>query len=306
MVEKFTTRKTPTVLFANCGHENTRRLEDCVSLGFISAGQGNKPFYFSNQIRNLIIGDILAVYRSKVGFVGIARVISKAVTIRQAYIRKRKVESSMFSPKANMFKNANNPAYAECLVEIDWLTEVHMSGAIGSGFCYGGVTPRYSIGELSESKYACLQKSFKVNFQELLNEKHSFIDEKNTINSVAETIIIDENEYMTFPEGREVFRLHKLKERNINLIKAVKTLHFNKDKKLCCQVCDFSFIESYGSIGEGFIEAHHIFPISQLTEQTEVKIKDIVIVCSNCHRMLHRKRPWLTLENLKSIWKQNE
>jgi len=56
-----------------------------------------------------------------------------------------------------------------------------------------------------------------------------------------------------------------------------------------------------GEIGLGFIEAHHVFPISQLTEETDTKIEDLALVCSNCHRMLHRKRLWLTIEKLKEI-----
>ena len=87
---KFISRQTPQVMFANCGHENTRLLQDCVRLSFISAGQGKaagvKAYYFSNQIRNLIIGDILAVYRNEVGYVGIARVISKPMPITNAYL----------------------------------------------------------------------------------------------------------------------------------------------------------------------------------------------------------------------------
>ena len=31
------------------------------------------------------------------------------------------------------------------------------------------------------------------------------------------------------------------------------------------------------------------------------KEKDIVLVCSNCHRMLHRHRPWLSAVELKSV-----
>jgi 5-methylcytosine-specific restriction protein A len=27
------------------------------------------------------------------------------------------------------------------------------------------------------------------------------------------------------------------------------------------------------------------------------------LVCSNCHRMIHRRRPWLTIEQLRSILK---
>lgn len=117
----------------------------------------------------------------------------------------------------------------------------------------------------------------------------------------AEPFIAEEDDELAFPEGKEIFRLHKSKERNRELIKAAKQKRLQIDEKLCCQVCGFSFADSYGELGEGFIEAHHLFPISQLTEETETKIDDLALVCSNCHRMLHRRRPWLTLDELKTI-----
>jgi len=123
-----------------------------------------------------------------------------------------------------------------------------------------------------------------------------------TIQTVElELPIAEEDEELAFPEGKEVFRLHKSKERNRELIRAAKQKRLLTDKNLCCQVCGFSFADKYGELGDGFIEAHHLFPISQLTEQTETKIDDLALVCSNCHRMLHRRRPWLTLDELKII-----
>jgi predicted HNH restriction endonuclease len=118
--------------------------------------------------------------------------------------------------------------------------------------------------------------------------------------------VAEEDDEISFPEGREIYRLHKSKERNKELIRLAKERHLKNDNKLCCQVCGFSFVDTYGEIGHGFIEAHHIFPISQLTEETATKIEDLALVCSNCHRMLHRRRPWLTIENLKAIRKTSE
>jgi len=110
--------------------------------------------------------------------------------------------------------------------------------------------------------------------------------------------IIDEQEENTFPEGKELYLLHRSKERNKHLIKLAKQRHLQKDDKLSCQVCSFSFVQHYGEIGHGFIEAHHIYPISELTEETITRVEDIALVCSNCHRMLHRQRPWITLDKL--------
>jgi predicted HNH restriction endonuclease len=44
----------------------------------------------------------------------------------------------------------------------------------------------------------------------------------------------------------------------------------------------------YGKLGRTFAEAHHRVPLSQLKGKVLTELKDLVTVCSNCHRMLHR------------------
>ena len=107
-----------------------------------------------------------------------------------------------------------------------------------------------------------------------------------------------------FVEGKKKLRQHIYRERHPKVIKLAKE-KFKKENegRLFCEVCNFDFVQIYGELGEDFIEGHHILPVSELEEGQETKIKDIVMVCSNCHRMLHRKRPWLTKEQLKKLLK---
>jgi 5-methylcytosine-specific restriction protein A len=59
-----------------------------------------------------------------------------------------------------------------------------------------------------------------------------------------------------------------------------------------CQVCGFEFDKHYGNIGLGYIEAHHLKPISELKD-TRIPmnpIKDFAVLCANCHRMIHRTK----------------
>ncbi|MCY8497740.1 HNH endonuclease [Bacillus atrophaeus] len=53
------------------------------------------------------------------------------------------------------------------------------------------------------------------------------------------------------------------------------------------------------------MEGHHIIPVSELEEDSKTKVEDIILVCANCHRMLQRKRPWLSKEQLKDILQSN-
>lgn len=70
-----------------------------------------------------------------------------------------------------------------------------------------------------------------------------------------------------------------------------------------CMVCDFDFEEVYGELGKDFIEVHHTKPLSSLDEEIIVDPeKDLVCLCSNCHRMVHRKKDKiLSVEELKEI-----
>ena len=68
-----------------------------------------------------------------------------------------------------------------------------------------------------------------------------------------------------------------------------------------CQVCGFDFLEHYGELGRNYIEVHHLRPLSTLDEQVEVDPEtDLVCLCANCHRMMHRSREHvMTVEELR-------
>lgn len=105
-----------------------------------------------------------------------------------------------------------------------------------------------------------------------------------------------------FPEGKLKERLHLSRERNRELVRQAKLLRQSQDGCLKCACCDFDFFACYGKVGKGFIEAHHTKPVSTLHENgEETKIEDLALVCSNCHRMLHRKRPWLEMDDLAKL-----
>ncbi len=67
-----------------------------------------------------------------------------------------------------------------------------------------------------------------------------------------------------------------------------------------CIVCSFDFESVYGSIGEKYIHIHHVIPLSEIKKEYEIDpIKDLVPVCPNCHAIIHRTSPALTVEQLK-------
>lgn len=70
---------------------------------------------------------------------------------------------------------------------------------------------------------------------------------------------------------------------------------------ICC-VCKFDFGEKFGSFGRGFIHVHHVVPLSAIGVQYEIDpINDLVPICPNCHAMIHRRSPPLSVEELSAL-----
>ena len=72
--------------------------------------------------------------------------------------------------------------------------------------------------------------------------------------------------------------------------------------------CGFDFETTYGEIGRNFIEVHHVKPLCSLNEEVIIDpMTDLVCLCSNCHRMIHRKRNGiLSLPELIELIRSNE
>jgi 5-methylcytosine-specific restriction protein A len=69
-----------------------------------------------------------------------------------------------------------------------------------------------------------------------------------------------------------------------------------------CLVCGFDFAERYGPLGEGFIHVHHLVPVSEIGPNYIINpASDLVPICPNCHSMIHRRNPPLTVEQLRDI-----
>ena len=68
-------------------------------------------------------------------------------------------------------------------------------------------------------------------------------------------------------------------------------------------MCRFDFEKSYGERGKGFIEVHHIKPLSSSNEEMIINPEtDLVPVCANCHRMIHRRKDHiLSIEEMNSL-----
>ena len=109
----------------------------------------------------------------------------------------------------------------------------------------------------------------------------------------------DDYENSSVKEGLVVYKLHKYRERDSNINRKKKEKYYKAHGKLDCEVCGFDFYKVYGQIGEGFIECHHKKPLAEIESEVTTSIDDLALVCSNCHRMLHRKMNVISIEDLK-------
>ena len=67
-----------------------------------------------------------------------------------------------------------------------------------------------------------------------------------------------------------------------------------------CMACGFNFEERYGPLGEKFLEVHHAVPLAEAGERWTSPETDLVVLCSNCHRMVHHQRGvCLSVDELK-------
>jgi hypothetical protein len=72
-----------------------------------------------------------------------------------------------------------------------------------------------------------------------------------------------------------------------------------------CRVCEMTFEQEFGDVGKGYINVHHISPLSTSGARDTHPVNDLCPVCPNCHAMLHRGesivgRPY-SIEELREL-----
>jgi predicted HNH restriction endonuclease len=100
-------------------------------------------------------------------------------------------------------------------------------------------------------------------------------------------------------EGAIALRNHLERERDPAIIKLKK----QSAETLICEVCGFSFEESYGTLAAGYCEVHHLLPLSLLDSVRKTRLEDLVILCANCHRVAHLRTPPFEISEIRSMLK---
>lgn len=130
-------------------------------------------------------------------------------------------------------------------------------------------------------------------------------------NSTFETTTIKESDDNSFSkrnnlENKEYYEGRKKEVRLLNRIRnraaRDECLRISEGK---CYVCGFDFGETYGNIGKGFLEVHHKKPLNQYNDCHPITLDKLCAVCSNCHRMIHRTKEPMDVEEFK-LFVQNK
>ena len=69
-----------------------------------------------------------------------------------------------------------------------------------------------------------------------------------------------------------------------------------------CSACGVDFGKLYGPVAAGYIEVHHVIPLSELGPGYVVDPQhDLIPLCPNCHRVAHRRDPPFTIDEIASF-----
>ena len=200
-------------------------------------------------------------------------------------------------------KELNSEHFEKAAVEIDTLGVPFERNSVHYDLLINGkrYPPKYIVS--LATKFAT-GKEYPASDFNAVEAKNYFLSKGYEVidrRAEAESMVADEDDESAFPEGRESFKTHRHLERDGKMPRKAKAKRLAETGKLECDICGMEFHRFYGEHGHGFIEAHHKVPVSKLNGAAKTKVSDLALVCSNCHRMLHRGISHLTIENLTDL-----
>ena len=106
----------------------------------------------------------------------------------------------------------------------------------------------------------------------------------------------------SIPEGETLLAMHLLSEEVSQSDKELcKMRAILRDGCLQCEVCGFAPLESFGPLGEVVIEYHNTLPVLQIPRRFRRGADRLVVVCANCHRVLHSMGMDVSVQQLREM-----
>jgi 5-methylcytosine-specific restriction protein A len=138
--------------------------------------------------------------------------------------------------------------------------------------------------------------------RQISQEIKQTVDNPKLSKEVSEIENDETRETDSVKEGQVLYKLHKVRERDRKIIEAKKKKVLKEKGELKCEACDFNFEKTYGDLGKGYIECNHLIPLSNFQVSKETKLDDLALLCSNCHRMIHKDLSISTIKEFKAKW----
>jgi hypothetical protein len=154
------------IFFVNVGahFERHRLWEDGFRYGFVSAGYGLE---YSSQLSRLSVGDVVAAYFSKKGYVGIGQVVAPSVPVADFRFNGRALSRRMLEGPG-LLHDADDADKCEYLVKVKWVKKVPSESAHFRKRA-GLFVARQIVARLQHPKtLQFLEQHFGVNFKKLL------------------------------------------------------------------------------------------------------------------------------------------
>lgn len=137
----------------------------------------------------------------------------------------------------------------------------------------------------------------------LLRKQFDYDDVKEIIEEFVgkkgakKAMLFDEDAIIS--EGKKTEVSQKIYVRSSRL-RDVAIEHYFKGNEIYCFACKFDFEATYGKLGKGYIEIHHVKPVyaygnTDINKTIQNALQNVTPLCSNCHRMIHRRRDKILL-----------
>ncbi|MEQ1795400.1 MAG: HNH endonuclease [Nitrospira sp.] len=139
--------------------------------------------------------------------------------------------------------------------------------------------------------------------QEQAELLYSLIEKVNTLPSRIDWFADEPNAYAysspSSMEGAPKLVQHMIRERDRQLAAYKKASVAAGGLRLACEACGVAFVDLDVDYGIAACEVHHAIPISDRAAPTKTLLEDLHILCANCHRMIHRSDPMLSVKIMR-------
>jgi hypothetical protein len=158
---------TNGIYYVNVGEGDHRDWDDCSKYNFLCAGGDPK---WSDPLKKLEIDDIVVAYLKGRGYVGIGKVVSKAIkAIDFRYNDKLLSEYKDKLTQQNIFESSQDDEKAQYVVGIEWICKKNKEEAVWKK-SYKLYTTQLIVASLLNQAHTIsfLEKEFKIKFEDCM------------------------------------------------------------------------------------------------------------------------------------------